>query len=293
MEQTRMTIPADVGCVWPARAILGEGPCWDARSGAVYWVDIKGAHLHAFDITTGAKRTWAPRHRIFSLDTPPEEWELPARAAHWFVGCAEPGFGWIGVNGDDVLFETLSHPEPGQTHTRFNDGKTGPDGHYWAGTMHDAESEPLGSLYAFAHNGAATRIDGGYVVSNGPAFSPDGRTLYHTDSARQAIYAFDLDNAGHASRRRVLFQFGEGDGYPDGMTCDRAGNLWVAMWDGARIEKLSQDGRRLGAVPIPVARPTSCVFVNEACTDLFVTSAAIGASAADALAGALFRVRLG
>lgn len=287
-----MEIAADVECVWPARAVLGEGPCWDARSGAVYWVDIKGARLHAFDIATGAKRTWAPPHRIFSLGTPPPQWNPPAQAAHWFVGCAEPGFGWIGVAGDEILFQTLSHPEPGQTHNRFNDGKTGPDGRYWAGTMHDAESEPTGSLYAFAQDGAAARIDSGYVVSNGPAFSPDARTLYHTDSARRIIYAFDLDAAGQAARRRALIEFGEDDGYPDGMTCDRAGDLWVAMWDGGRIEKLSPEGRRLGALPIPARRPTSCVFVNDACTDLFVTSAAIGAPADDALAGALFRARL-
>jgi sugar lactone lactonase YvrE len=276
--------------VWRAKAILGEGPCWDARSDEVFWVDIKGERLHAYGVREKRQRTWAPPHRIFSLDAPPSSWAPPAAKAQWFVGCTAAGFGWIGVAGDDILIEALSHPEPDQPHNRFNDGKFGPDGRYWAGTMDDNESEASGSFYAFDMRGQSERVDSGYIVSNGPAFSPDGRTIYHTDSARRTVYAFDLAADGRLANRRAFIQFGEADGYPDGMTTDSAGNLWIAMWDGARLQQVSPAGERLGQVAMPTARPTSCVFVNE--RTLFVTSASIGRPETDTLAGGLFRVAL-
>lgn len=285
-----MSIPANIECVWEAKAILGEGPCWDARNDTVYWTDIKGQRLHAFGARDGSRRSWTPEHRIFSLDAPPASWTQPSTDAHWFVGCTAAGFSWIGVRGESVLIRALHHPEPTLANNRFNDGKVGPDGRYWAGTMDDRESQGSGSLYAFNETGACERVDTGYIVSNGPAFSPDGRTLYHTDSARRVIYAFDLDSGGAAANRRVFVQFGAADGYPDGMTTDRDGNLWVAMWDGARLQRLSPHGERLGHASIPTSRPTSCVFAAN--STLFVTSAAIGVSADDRLAGSLFRVDL-
>lgn len=284
-----MVINATVECVWDAKAVLGEGPCWDARHNALMWVDIKGQRLHAFDPLTGARRTWAPAHRIFSLDVPPATWTPPASGAQWFVGCSALGFSWIGIDGENVIIRALSHPEPNHPRNRFNDGKVGPDGRYWAGTMDDGESEPTGALYAFGPTGESRRVDENYIVSNGPTFSPDGGTLYHTDSARRTIYAFDLGRDG-ASNKRVFVRFEDADGYPDGMTTDGDGNLWVAMWEGARLQKLSPGAERLGYVPIPATRPTSCVFADQ--STLFVTSASIGAPATDRLAGGLFRVDL-
>lgn len=281
---------AAVECVWPARAVLGEGPCWDPRSGAVFWVDIKSARLHAFHVQDNAQQTWSPPQRIFSLDVPPASWAPPADAALWFVGCTSAGFGWIGVAGDKIQIQPLSHPEPEKTGNRFNDGKFGPDGRYWAGTMDDNESEASGSFYAFSDTGASECVDTGYIVSNGPAFSPDGRTIYHTDSAQRIVYAFDLSAEGRVSNRRTFIQFGDDDGYPDGMTTDSAGNLWIAMWDGGRLQQVSPSGERLAHVTMPTARPTSCVFVAQ--RSLFVTSASIGRPDSDQLAGGLFRVEL-
>lgn len=287
-----MSIEAEVKCVWPARAILGESPCWDRRSGCVFWVDIKGGFVYAFAIRGGEKRVWKPPHLVFSLDTPPRDWPAPPAAADfWFIGCTELGLAWIGIAEDEIILRPLTHPESEQTENRFNDGMSGPDGRYWAGTMHKGETQAAGSLYAFARDGAFERIDAGYIVANGPAFSPDGATLYHTDSARRTIYAFDLDAGGRASARRVFIQFSKEDGCPDGMTTDGEGNLWVAMWDGACIQKLSPSAERLGRVLMPVARPTSCAFVDAANTELFATSAA-DPLVDNAFAGGLFRIKL-
>lgn len=281
-----------IDCVWKAKALLGEGPCRDRRTNEVFWVDIGVGRLHAFAIETGMRRFWTPPHCIYSVDVPPISWTPPAPGAQWLVGCTSVGFAWIGVRPEDIVIQALSHPESDRTRNRFNDGKMGPDGRYWAGTMDCNETDASGALYAFTGDGECEVIDEGYVVSNGPAFSPDGRTLYHTDSARRVIYAFDLNYERGASNRRVFCGFEESDGCPDGMTTDRAGNLWVAMWDGGRVLQISDSGKRLQQIELPTARPTSCVFADEAQRILFVTSASIGRPSTDTLAGGLFRIEL-
>lgn len=287
-------LSVEAECVWPARARLGECPCWDARSGRVFWVDIKRAALHAFRSVDGTRQTWALPARVCSLDVPPAGWRPPEQLTGVpFVGCGDMGFAWIGVAGDAVEIVTLVHPERDQRGNRFNDGKMGPDGRYWAGTMDDAEERATGRLYAFRPDGSFAVLDSGYRVSNGPAFSPDGSVVYHADSARREIYAFDLDSDGALSGKRRLVRFAEGEGHPDGMTTDREGNLWVAMWDGARVENVSPEGARVGSIPVPTAKPTSCTFADPDCTEMYVTSASIGLREDDGLAGALFRARLG
>jgi D-xylonolactonase len=224
---------------------------------------------------------------------PSVEWSPPTGLRGYvFVGCGDVGFAWIGVEDDGVEIVGVVNPESGRSDNRFNDGKMGPDGRYWAGTMHEPEELPTGSLYAFRGDGTHEVLDRGYRVANGPAFSPNGSVVYHSDTARQEIYAFDLTAHGTLEHKRVFARFGEGEGHPDGMTTDRHGTLWVAMWDGGRVERLSPDGVRLGAVPIPTRRPTSCTFVDSDSTEMFVTSASVGASSEDSLAGGLFRVSL-
>jgi xylono-1,5-lactonase len=202
------------------------------------------------------------------------------------------GFGWLGLEDDAVEIVPVAHPERDRPENRFNDGKVGPDGRYWAGTMHGREEHATGSLYAFCADGSHTVLDRGYRVTNGPAFSPDGSVVYHADSAQQEIYAFDLAADGTLANKRTLRRFDADEGHPDGMTTDRSGNLWIAMWDGARVQRLSPEGAPLGAIPIPTRRPTSCAFAGSDGAQMFVTSASIGLSDGDCLAGGLFRVRL-
>jgi xylono-1,5-lactonase len=279
--------------VWPARARLGECPCWSQRSRRLFWVDIERAELHAFRPADGARQGWKLPHRICSLDVPPAGWRSPvALPGESLIGCGDTGLAWIGVENGAVEIIPVVDPERDRPENRFNDGKGGPDGRYWAGTMHDPEELATGSLYAFRADGSYAVLDSRYRVTNGPAFSPDGSVVYHNDSARQVIYAFDLTAEGTLANKRVFVQFADGEGSPDGMTTDRRGNLWVAMWDGARVQKLSRDGSRVGAIPIPTRRPTSCTFVGPDRTEMFVTSASVGLPAEDSLAGGLFRVRL-
>ena len=214
-----------------------------------------------------------------------------ARSSSVVATSVSRGSGWTTILVEMV---EIAHPERDRPDNRFNDGKAGPDGRYWAGTMHEAEELATGSLYAFGPDGAPEVLDSGYRVANGPAFSLDGsiRLPHRFGSAGDLLPSTSpptepsrTSGCSRGSR--------EGEGHPDGMTTDRQGNLWVAMWDGGRVEQLSPEGARLGAVPIPTPRPTSCTFVDSECTEMFVTSASVGASSEDPLAGGLFRVCLG
>lgn len=261
--------------------MLGEGPVWVARERALYWVDIKGLRLSRFDPVTGARANWATPFRIGSI---------APRAGGGFVGGSEHG--WVLIDAAITRFDILVDPEPQLPGNRFNDGALDPAGRFWAGTMDDAEEQATGALYRLDGDLGWSRHDEGYRVTNGPAFSPDGQFLYHTDSAARTIYRFRLHADGSLSDKTVFACFSYADGYPDGMTVDRDGCLWIAFWDGWCVRRLSPEGVPTGHLPLPVQRPTSCTFGGADLDRLFVTSATIGlddaARAAQPLAGGLF-----
>jgi sugar lactone lactonase YvrE len=208
------------------------------------------------------------------------------------VGCGDLGLVWIGLGDAGVDLVPIANPEQGLPHNRYNDGKMGPDGRYWAGTMHEAEMNATGNLYAFRPDGGWSVLDGGYVVANGPAFNGEGTVVYHADSAARTIYAFDLCANGALAGKRTFVRFEEEDGFPDGMSVDGDGNLWVAMWDGGRLEMIEPTGARRGIVELPIQRPTSCVFAEPDSQQLFVTSARRGVQGDEPAPGGLFSVRL-
>lgn len=274
---------AEVDYVAGAGSILGEGPVWVERDRALYWVDIGAGQV--FRLSGGQVEVLQPEKTLCSI--------VP-RAAGGFVGGSLDG---VLAIADDLAATPLVHPEEGNPVNRFNDGKVDRAGRFWAGTMDRTEKSATGSLYRLDHDLTWSRIDSGYTVTNGPAFSVDGRTLYHTDSGRQTIYAFDLDAAGVAANRRVFCQFGEGEGYPDGMTVDAEDCLWVAFWDGWCVRRISPAGERLQEIAMPVQRPTSCAFGGELLDQLFITSASRELAPSELqrqpLAGGLFRCRPG
>lgn len=281
-----LRLDLEVRRVWDGPARLGEGPVWSAREQALYWVDIKTPRVHRLDPATGAVRSWTPPLRIGSL---------APRAAGGFVAGAERGLGL--VDAEFSRFDLLVDPEADRPGNRFNDGKLDGAGRFWAGTMDDAEQAATGALYRLDPDGGCTRMDDGYAVTNGPAFSPDGRWAYHTDSALRVIHRFELGADGALGAKRVFARFHQADGHPDGMTVDAEGALWVAFWDGWCVRRLSPEGETLAVLDLPVQRPTSCAFGGPELDRLYVTSATVGldpaALAAQPHAGALFEVRPG
>jgi len=244
--------------------VLGEGPVWVARETALYWVDIKGRKIFRLS-EDGELSQWPTPFRVGSI--------APRRGGGFIAGTDQ------GIAEIDLLsgrLQVLFNPEEDYPDNRFNDGKVDRSGRFWAGTMDDQEREASGTLYRFDSELDWTAVDTAYKVTNGPAFSPDGRLMYHNDSGRQVTYIFDLDEAGSASNRRTFLQFGEGDGYPDGMTVDAEGCLWIAFWDGSCVRRFSPGGESLQQIEMPVSRPTSCAFGGPKLDRLYVSSASIG-----------------
>ena len=274
----------EAACLVECRTVLGEGPVWVAREGAVYWVDIKAPAIFRWVAATAALSRWSAPFGICSL--------APSIKGG-FVAGTEHGFAF--VDPEESNYELFHNPEPLFPRNRFNDGKVDRLGRFWAGTMDDEEEHARGALYRLNPDLNCTCIDAGYHVPNGPAFDPAGKRMYHSDSAKQLIYLFDLAPDGSVAGKRVFARFGEGEGYPDGMTVDAEGCLWVAFWDGWCLRRFSPQAELLAEVPVPVQRPTSCAFGGRDLDQLFITSARIGLDenqlAMQPLAGALFMVR--
>jgi sugar lactone lactonase YvrE len=275
-----MNADSFVRCVADVKAVLGEGPVWVAREAALYWVDIKGRKIFRL-AADGEFSEWPTPFRVGSV---------ARRASGGFIAGTDQGIAAVDLT--DNRFELIANPEGNLPHNRFNDGKVDRMGRFWAGTMDDQEKQASGTLYRFDATSRWTRIDSGYKVTNGPAFSPSGDIMYHNDSARQVTYAFDLDADGTASNRRTLLQFGEGDGYPDGMTVDSEGHLWIAFWDGGCVRRFSPGGELVQTIEMTVSRPTSVAFGGANFDELYITSARIGlddtALAMQPMAGGLF-----
>ena len=259
-----MAVESPVECVAHVHAVLGEAPAWVGRETALYWLDIKGFKIFRLD-ARGEISEWPTPMRVGSI--------VPRRSGA-FIGGTEDGIAAIDpeANRYDILF----NPEADQPANRFNDGKLDRQGRFWAGTMDKAEKAKTGALYRIDPDLSYHRIDQGYQVTNGPAFSPDGKIMYHNDSARQVTYLYDIGADGSATNRRVFLQFKEGEGHPDGMTVDVDGCLWVCLWDGWAVRRYSPKGEWLETVRMPVARPTSCAFGGRALDRLYISSASIG-----------------
>jgi sugar lactone lactonase YvrE len=259
-----MADDSSVRCIADVHAVLGEGPVWVPGEQALYWLDIKGRKIFRLS-EDGELSQWPTPFRVGSI---------APRASGGFIAGTDQGIAEIDLTVGRL--QILFNPEENLPGNRFNDGKVDRAGRFWAGTMDDSEREASGTLYRFDSDLNWSAVDRDYKVTNGPAFSPDGRLMYHNDSARQVTYAFDLDSAGNATNRRTFLQFGDGDGYPDGMTVDADGCLWIAFWDGACLRRFSPQAELLKTVEMPVSRPTSCAFGGPSLDRLYITSASIG-----------------
>lgn len=275
------TIPR---CVWAAGALLGEGSMWSARDNAVYWVDIKSQFLHRVSLADESRNSWPMPERI--------GWVIERRDQPGFVAGFKSGFAFLTL--DPVMIMPIGNPDAGHPGNRLNDAKADLQGRIWAGSMDDEEVAASGSLFRLSPDLKWQTLDSGYRVANGPAFSADGRRMFHTDSALRRIYVFDVSAGGAISNKRLFLQIEAGQGSPDGMTTDAQDHLWVAHWGGSRVSRFRPDGSFDRAIALPASQVTSCVFAGEKLDRLFVTSAAIGLSeaqlAAEPLAGSLFEV---
>jgi sugar lactone lactonase YvrE len=258
---------------------LGEGPVWDAALGELLWVDIMGHAVNRLNLVTGGQG------RLCLGE--PVGWIIPRKdRSDYIIGLAS-GFATLDLSTGEVA--AIGAPEPELPDNRMNDAKVDRWGRIWAGTKSDADAPGAGSLYMLDTDFVWHQMDSGYDVTNGPTFSLDGMTMYHTDSAARIIYAFDFRMDGSIGDRRIWLRFEDEWGYPDGMTTDADGCIWIAHWDGARISRFSPDGQLMRSIVLPARNITSCTFAGPKLDRMFVTSSTIGQEH-DPYAGALFEV---
>jgi sugar lactone lactonase YvrE len=208
---------------------------------------------------------------------------------------SQPGR-WIAALDDGIALLTplrgpwwLGRPEARNGgRTRMNDGVCDPSGRFWAGSMAYDGTSPDGALYRVEPDGRIEQVLDGLVIANGPAFSPDGRTLFLADSAAGTITRYAVDDRGRLSAPRVILRE-ESGASPDGMTVDRAGALWVAMWGGSQLRRYAPDGEPLGAIDLPAAQPTSVALARGRAV---VTTATLGLASLGAADGLVLSVPL-
>lgn len=278
-----MVTPKDIRCLAPVGAMLGEGPLWDPRIERLLFVDIKRDTLFRYNPGDG---------NLEKFNVPGTVSALGLAQSGNYICAMRDGFAALEIEGKEVVTKPICNPEQAMTGNRFNDGKVDPAGGFWAGTMDDDEQTVSGSFWRLAPDRTCSHIDKNIMVTNGPAFDPDKSRVYFADSARQKIFVAHFED-GNVSDKRLFRDFGDGDGYPDGMEVDRNGDLWVAFWDGHAIRRFSCDGEQLSEVKMPVPRPTSVAFVED---KIYVTSARTGLDQTmleqHPLAGGLFEVKL-
>ncbi len=261
------------------RDLLGEGPVWSERDAALYWVDILAPGLQRLSLSDGTVSFW-PMPEMLG-------WVIERATARGFIAGFRSGFAELTL--DPVAIRPIADPEPHLPDNRLNDAKADRFGRIWAGSMGLDAAEPSGGFYRLDPGYAITLMDSGYLIANGPAFSPAHDFLYHTDSGRGLVYRFELHSDGSLGRRIVFLEFQADWGKPDGMTVDVEGALWIAHWGAARVSRFLPDGRLDRVVHLPASQPTSCAFAGPNLDRLFVTSAAID-NERDPLGGALFEI---
>ena len=273
-------------CVWPAAATLGEGVLWSERQQALYWVDILGHQLHRYHPASQARNSWSFGETISAV--------AERASAPGLLVTLRHGFAFF--DPDTQALQRLHQPESERSANRFNDGKCDAQGRFWGGTMDFDCQAPTGALYQFNADGRCKRTVDGYVVTNGPTWSRDGRTLFFNDTVQGRVNAFDCDpDSGALGEPRLWLQFADGDGYPDGMTTDAAGRIWIAHWGAACVTCHDpHSAKELARIALPTSHITNCAFGGPDLMTLFISSARFGLSAeqlsAQPLAGGLFCV---
>lgn len=259
-----------------AQAALGEGPTWDHAAQRLIWVDILSSRVHTYDPSTGHRSVLATEQHVGAAKP---------RVGGGLVVNLRDGVGLYDSAADGGGFRWL-HREvvPGR---RGNDAAVAPDGALWAGTMRYDEGEGGGNLIRLTGDGARDEVLPPVSVSNGIGWSPDGRLMYYIDTPTRHVDVVELGDDQLPRSRRPLVTIEPEAGYPDGLTVDADGCVWVALWDGAAIRRYTPSGALDRVIELPVVRPTACAFGGAGLRDLYITSARTGLEAPHPLSGSV------
>ena len=270
---------------------VGESPLWAPHERALYWVDIEGRALHRWQAASARAQTWALAERPGCI---------ALHALGGLVCALESSLVHLQVHEDGqvdlVTLASVAHPLLGM---RFNDGRCDRSGRFWVGSMvmNMALAAPAGQIACLAGCALTRPLRDPLTVPNGLAFSPDGATMYLSDShpSVQLVWAFDLAADGTPTGRRVFIDMNHHPGRPDGAAVDVDGCYWTCANDAGLVHRFTPDGRLDRSLAVPVSKPSMCAFGGARLDELFITSIrpAMPPPEQNLLAGATFVCRPG
>ena len=274
-------MPTEPAVAWELQADLGEGPVWVERDRALWFTDIKGKRIHRFDPSSGTHQSWDSPEQVGFV--------VPAASGGFIAGLKS---GLFRFDPESGAFELLVEVEPELPSNRLNDATVDARGRLWFGTMDDGESRPSGAYYRFERGELRPTGIGGIRITNGPALSPDGRTLYIVDTVGRTVSACAVGEEGEVGKPLEIIRIAEGEGNPDGPTVDSEGCIWIGLYGGWEARRYSPAGELLDRVRFPVANVTKVAFGGPGLSTAYATSARHLLSPEDLdrqpLAGSLF-----
>jgi D-xylonolactonase len=274
-------VPENLELIADYNCEIGENPLWHPLERRLYWTDIPTGRLFRYDPATG-------EHEQFYQGRPVGGFTIQEDGSLLLF----MDRGSVAILSGGSLKEVVSHI-PGEEGSRFNDVIADPRGRVFCGTM--SAGEKKGALYRLDRDGSIATVVEGVRCSNGLAFTPDRSGLYYADSFAYEIYLFDYDvEDGTLSNRRVFARFDESEGFPDGITVDAEGMLWVALWNGSSLVRFHPGGSVDRRIHFPARKTSSLIFAGDRYSDIYVTTAGGHNRAQEGeLAGALFRLAIG
>jgi sugar lactone lactonase YvrE len=259
----------DIKVVHDAAMAVGECPLWHHAEGTLYWVDIDGFAVHRLHPASGA-------HRVWRMETEPSA--LAIHAGGGLVVALRSGV--VHLDTDSGAVTQIAAAPYDTAAVRFNDGRVDPAGRFWVGTRYEPGDQPAAQMYCLDRGELRLAWSGGMTNSNGLAFSPDRRAMYHADTSTHRIDRYEFDVATGAVSHPQRFQQFAADkaasdygGRPDGAAVDSEGAYWCAMFEGGRILRFAPGGELLREIKLPLRCPTMVAFGGDDLRTLYITSA--------------------
>jgi len=246
--------------VWSLGAELGEGPIWHDE--ALWFVDIKRQQIHRYEPGSGLRRSWPAPEQIGFI--------FPRQSGGFIAGLQS---GLFAFDPTDGSFSPVAEVERDRPGNRLNDGVVDPAGRLWFGSMDNAERASCGAFYCYDDGKVSPVGVGEICITNGPAISPDGSTIYLVDTLARSIFVASIEEHGSLGKPRLFKTIESGAGYPDGPTIDSEGHLWIGLYDGWEARRYSPSGDLVDRVRFPVANITKIAFGGPDLRTAYATTA--------------------
>lgn len=272
-----------------AKNQLGEGSIWNYKTGELWWIDIEGRSLNTYNPKTKTTRTFDVKHRIGTV--------VPSQDGLSAILALQTGVWKLNLETEAMTF--VSQVESDTANIRLNDGKCDPAGRFWVGSMHLQQTQYKASLFRITPDKKQTflkKMQDSVTISNGIIWSLDEKTMYYIDTDRGNVRAYNYDKkTGDITNERVVITVSDTLGYPDGMTIDSEGMLWIALWNGNGVSRWNPNtGEMLQFIEVPAHNVSSCAFGGEDLATLYITSARVDMTEeelkAKPLSGGVFKV---